>query len=717
MNDDTNLGLRQVKLKPEYNTDDDDIIGDLYGPCLKLSVNYDRAVGYFRANIYRELGEDLLNFVINGGKVRIVCSPDIPEQDEVAAREGYALRGKRAAKDVQVDLLKVLETMSKTPEEVDCLEMLRLIIEIGSLELFIATRPGGIYHRKIGMFLDKFGNRVVFSGSGNETSRAVSSFEDWSNDEDFDVFRSWGDAFEAKKAEGKERHLRALFSGSTGRTKVRPLNQLERDYLNRFRSHATLEQCRSGAQKRSPSFELFKTKIAPYFYQTQAISAWRKAGRQGILSMATSTGKTYTALFAIEDLMRKGYPVLITVPGRILLDQWEKAIYDVYSDIPILLAGGGHSWKSRQDKQIFISNIRKPRITLATMDTAASADFIEFFSQAENSVLVADEVHGIGSPVRREILELPFCAKLGLSATPERLFDEEGSEAIAQAFGKDPVYELSIGDSVKLSADDSKEVPILGYFLSPYEYLFRTVDLTGPEQKSWDSINKEIKKLVAISHSKEKEPIIIDKNQLSQLLIRRSKIVKKALNKTTIISAIIKEGYPPNGKWIIYCEDEEQLDAVLGQLRNDLKGFVVLKYHSKMDKLEREKALNYFDNNPSIIVSIRCLDEGVDIPSADGAVILASSSNPRQYIQRRGRVLRKAKDKGHATIIDVLVTPNSTEEGVPFSIIRSELARAWNFAKNALNREISHELWKICFKYGVSTEKDATLGIEDDIEG
>jgi superfamily II DNA or RNA helicase len=709
-----NQGLRQLKLKSEYNTDDDDIIGDLYGPCLKHSYKYDRAVGYFRASIYRELGEDLLDFVIKGGKVRIVCSPDIPEQDEMAARDGYALRGTRETNLVQIDLLKVLETMSNNPQERDCLEMLRLLIEMQSLELFIAMRTGGIYHRKIGMFTDEFDNKVVFSGSGNETSKAVCSFEDWVNDEDFDVFRSWGDPFEALKAENKSQHLQALLSGGTTKTKVRPLNQLERDFLARFRSYSSLEQCRPGAQGRGASFETFKTNIVPYYYQKQAIEQWRAAGRVGILSMATSTGKTYTALLAIEDLMRTGHPVLITVPGKILLKQWEKAINNVYGCVPILMAGGGYSWKSKQDKQIFVSKISKPRIVLSTMDTAASDDFIEFFSQAEHSILLADEVHALGSPVRRQILKIPFEARLGLSATPERLFDEEGSLALANAFGVDPAYELAIGDSVKLSEDDPKEVPILGTFLSPYEYLFRTIDFTPSEQKQWDNFTKEIKMLTAISRSKKEGPSVNDKQRLTDLLIKRSKIVKKAVNKVEMASAIAKELYPSNGKWIVYCEDEAQLDATLERLKREMPHKIILKYHSKMEDKDRQRVLDYFDNNPSIVVSIRCLDEGVDIPSANGAIILASSSNPRQYIQRRGRVLRRAKGKGLATIIDVLVTPESSEEGVPFSIIKSELARAWNFAKNATNREISNDLWQICFKYGVSTNEDAALGVEDE---
>ena len=142
------FGLYQVDLRAEYNTEEDDIINDLYGPCLRASKRYDRAVGYFRANIYKELGENLLNFIVAGGKVRIVCSPDLPEQDEEAAREGYCLRGHRSQQELDFSLTELIEEMSKNPKELDCLKMLSLLIERGSLDLHIAIKPGGIYHRK-----------------------------------------------------------------------------------------------------------------------------------------------------------------------------------------------------------------------------------------------------------------------------------------------------------------------------------------------------------------------------------------------------------------------------------------------------------------------------------------------------------------------------------------------------------------------------------------
>ncbi len=676
-------------------------------------------MGYFRANIYRELGEGLLDFVMKGGKTRIITSPDIPEADESSAREGYRLRGKRSNEEQKSSLIEVMEVMAKNPKESDCLDMLRLLIEKGSLDLYVAMRKGGIYHRKVGMFCDSFDNKVVFSGSGNETSRAVCPLEDWGNDEDFDVFRSWGDIFEVEKAKKKEEHLKTLLSGGSKRTRVRLLNEVEREYLSRFRSHSSFEDCRQGAIERSSSWKsspVSQKRITLFSYQHDAIEAWKSSGNIGMLSMATATGKTYTALFAIEELLNQGSPVLILVPSKILIDHWSKSITQIYPRVPVLLAGGGHNWKSDHRKRLFISNISRPRIILATMDTAVSEDFVDFISQSQNLVLIADEAHRLGSKARRRILELDFKARLGLSATPERLFDMEGSEVLAKAFGGTPVYVLQIGDSVMLR-DNGKEVPILGHFLSPYEYYFYSVSLTANEQEHWNSLTEKIKRLVAINRSSKKEDSRLCapmQHKLNLLLIKRARIVKKAENKIQIANQIIEEKYPPNGRWIVYCEDENQLNEVANAIASNFDHIVTLKYHSKMKMEKRDRTLEYFNQNPSIIVSIRCLDEGVDVPSADGAIILASSTNPRQYIQRRGRVLRTAKGKRSATIIDVIVLPDSEETDMPLSIVRGELARAWNFAGNAQNRDVTHTLWRKCIEYGVDLEVDSQSGLEEE---
>lgn len=728
-NYDRKCDLREFEPKPEYNTEDDFIIRDFYAPCLARSAKYDRAVGYFRANIYRELGEDLLIFAKRGGKVRLICSPDIPEQDEEAAREGYELRGKRTKIDQEITLLHILRKMSKDPKERDCLDMLRLLIEKSSMELFVATRPGGIYHRKVGVFYDTCDNYVAFSGSGNETQRAVSEIEDWANDEEFDVYRSWGTEFEVHKAESKAKYFQKLLNTGTPNTKVRPLNTVEREEISKYRSHSDFDDCLPGARKRSKKKNVAKDKktskyeamingrkVKPYYYQQMAIEQWENNQNVGMLSMATGTGKTFTALFALNKFINEGRLAVILVPSKLLLDQWNENISEFYPGVPLLIAGGGNNWKTNTMKRIFISNIKQPKIILATMATASSADFTAFLKQSSNPILVADEAHRIGSPKYREILnEIQFKERLGLSATPERLFDDEGNEAITNTFGDKPVYFLPIGGKVKLSEDDEEEIPILGNFLAKYIYYFYTVHLTPEEQKEWNEITVEIKQFIG------RHPELMqcaesarDQQRLELLYIKRSRILKRAEGKIQLACHAISEKYNDNSRWIIYCEDEDQMNSVASAIREQNRDLAVLIYYSNMGESERERTLQYFERHPSVIVSIRCLDEGVDIPIVDGALILASSTNPRQYIQRRGRVLRKAKGKRIAIIIDVLILPETPGENDQLPVVRSELSRAWNFAKNAENSEITHELWEIGIKYGADVIKDEEISLMEE---
>ena len=714
-----NKSLQDIELKPEYNTEDDDIINDLYSPCLSVSKRYDRAVGYFRANIYRELGEALLDFAISGGRVRIVCSPDIPAKEEETAREGYELRGHRSSREIETSLVELFEVMSRDPKELDCLNMLRVLIENGSLDLYIAVKFGGIYHRKIGIFYDSHENMVVFSGSGNETQRAVSSIEDWSNDEEFDLYKSWGSEFESSKALRKALYLERLFDGGTKNTRVRAINDLERNALAKYRSYSNLEDCRKGAKMRDMQRKKQQSSnaISLYYYQTQAIEAWESAGRLGILSMATGTGKTITALSAISKLIREGRTILILVPSRILLSQWKDNIIKLYPDVPLLLAGGGHNWKNNIAKRMFISNYPQPRIILATMSIASTKDFIEYFSQAENPILIADEVHRLGSTTNRIILQLNFKEKLGLSATPERLFDQEGDEALKAVFGCTPIYDLPLSGKVKLSRNDDKEIPILGKFLSYYDYDFEIVNLTEEEQNQWNKITSEIARIIPLRLKQNEDFKFTNDKKLLNLFIRRARIQKNSQAKIECACRVIKEKYPENGRWIIYCDNFKQMEAIANILRINIKYVPILIYHSEMSQADKDLTLKHLESQPGIIVSIRCLDEGVDIPAVDGALILSSSTNPREYIQRRGRVLRKAKGKKKALIIDTIVLPMPDSKHSDFlPMVRSELARAWEFAKLADNKDVPHRLWRLCEEDGVDLNSDAQLSICEEFE-
>lgn len=702
-------GLRFIDLDAEYNTEDNDLVREFYGPCFRASKIYDRAVGYFRASIFFELGEDLLNFALLGGKTRICCSPDIPIKDENAARDGYLSRDTRCSKLDELNLIGIMEEMSNNPDEIHCLNILRLLIETERLDLFVATREGGIYHRKIGAFTDEFGDYIVFSGSGNETLKAVSSVEKWGNDEEFDVFRSWGEDFESGKAHRKYEYLQKLFDGGTGGTVVRPLNKLEREFLSKYRDYKNIEDALSVVRNKKINKESAKSlTIQPRPYQSEAIRNWERNGNVGMFVMATGTGKTLTALFAIKDLVYAGVPTLIVVPSTILLEQWHEILVKFFNDVPILCAGGGHDWKQTRSKRMFITNNNLPKIVLSTMQTASSSDFLEFYSQATDALLVVDEAHRLGSAEHKKILNLDFKAILGLSATPERPFDEEGMIALNKSFGTNPVYELPI--SAQVDIGDGKKVSVIGNFLSRYHYFFETVALDAEEMREW----KELTEKIRIEYFKKKnDDASSNSERLTQLLINRARIVKNASSKVGTAARIIRERYPPEGRWLLYCDNMGQMNSLTDKLKREFPETIVMKYHSGMKREEKNNVLSFFERNPSIIVSIKCLDEGVDIPNADGAVILASSTNPREYIQRRGRVLRKCPGKRIATIIDILVlTDSEDEEDVPISLIKNEIARASEFAASSDNSEIVHELWKICREYNVDLDFDKVLGLE-----
>ncbi|MFQ6060943.1 MAG: DEAD/DEAH box helicase family protein, partial [Thermoplasmata archaeon] len=503
---------------------------------------------------------------------------------------------------------------------------------------------------------------------------------------------------------------------------VRPLNKVERKFISRFRSHSHLEDCRSGARGRHPAREISRAEesaFTPRHYQQEAIEAWNSAGRVGMLSMATATGKTITALLAISPLVRNGRPILILVPNRVIMSQWYKNIKACFPDVPVLLAGGGYNWRGDSRKRIYVSGRAKPRIILSTMSTAATNDFLEYFRQAELPVLVADEAHRIGSPVNRRILtEINFRERLGLSATPERLYDAEGQAALENAFGSSPVYDLPLDGSVRTSAESSEELPIIGSFLSKYDYHFEVVNLSTEEQQNWNRMTSEIRRTIA------RNPELLDADgllddragRLQLLLIERARILKRAEGKVDCACRVISEMYPSDGRWIVYCEDGDQLRDVTEALRRENKHLTVLRYYSEMDQFERDLTLDHFDQNAGIVVSIRCLDEGVDIPKVDGALILASSKNPREYIQRRGRVLRKAFGKRKATIVDTIVLPNiETEDDLStLPIVRGELARAWSFADLAENRDVTHQLWRLAKEYGVNLHTDGEISLEED---
>jgi len=339
------------------------------------------------------------------------------------------------------------------------------------------------------------------------------------------------------------------------------------------------------------------------------------------------------------------------------------------------------------------------------MQTAAMPEFRAALRQGAQLFLVVDEVHRAGSPNHLQLLSIETGPRLGLSATPRRAGDPAGTGRIFDYFGGIVPPPFTLQDAIKSGA------------LTPYFYDVHTVTLNDTEQQAWDEITKRIRRIAAQSRS-AKDPAPGLDTQLKQLLIERARVLKQASAKAAAAGEIIQGNYERGQKWIVYCDDVVQLEAVRADLGR--RGIESIEYHSAMTG-DKGQTIRLFEVNGGIVVSIRCLDEGVDIPSVTHALILASSKNPREYIQRRGRVLRRAEGKSVACIHDVLVLPSTPGEeeradDPRLNIVGGEITRALEFGKSALNPAAITDLERIALRYTADYKALTGTGYEEDDE-
>ena len=300
------------------------------------------------------------------------------------------------------------------------------------------------------------------------------------------------------------------------------------------------------------------------------------------------------------------------------------------------------------------------------MDTAVTDTFLSKIVAHDKLLVVADEVHRMGSERKRIFFNINAGYRLAMSATPQRYNDNEGTLSIINYFGGilPPRYSLkdAINDGV----------------LCRYFYYPNVVKLTEDEQEQWDRISREISRnyAIATSSSTGMKPSL--NQRIQRLLIERARIVKEARNKTRLAVDILKSNYKEGQRWIVYCDNQEQLNDVLIALKEiEIRAF---EYHSLLSDDVKKQTLLFFFFFGGVVVSIRCLDEGIDIPNTTHALILASSQNPREFIQRRGRILRKSDNKHHSYLYDALVLPNNFSESDKHTkMVETEILRAIEF--------------------------------------
>lgn len=705
------MGLNKLNYLTSYNKAEHDIAEMFYLPCMRNATYYDRISGYFGSTIYIIAWDALREFIESNGKIRLICSPYLSDEDASALANGYSAKNDELLAE---SLAREVKTLFDDPSLTSPAKILAYMISQGIIDVKIAVPNGSespnarrLFHDKVGIFTDSENNKVGFRGSMNETYNGLSSD---GNMESIDVFPNWLDSRDAERVYDASTFFEKLWAEAVPGIVVYQFPNASREILRaksegvKWRELLTeINVENSKTKKWKPSNHMGSKTPRPH--QVDALETWLKNNRRGIFEHATGSGKTFTAMCAIHDAFKRNEVVLVLVPSRDLLIQWERELRETLLEDKIyyLLCGDNNKeWKKPGTLSSWTSaGGSTHRIILATMDTACTDAFTKNITQGKHLFVVADEVHRLGSPQRRNMLKIETGARLGLSATPRRYGDPEGTAALLEYFGGIVPPPYTLNDAIKSGV-------LTRYFYNPL-----TITLTQKEQEEWNDITKRISQIMArMKTIGNSDTNITFNTHLKQLLINRARIVKNASGKVPLAIDLLLREYTRGQSWIIYCDNITQLKKVLKGAIN--AGFDAFEYYADM-KGDRDETLRYFSKNGGVLVSIKCLDEGVDIPSTTHALILASSQNPREFIQRRGRILRKSPGKLFAHLYDAVTVPIIETEETPksMSIIIGELSRAIEFGLGAENPACVTDLKNIAIDYQINYESLYNTGIEE----
>jgi len=702
------VSFQELDIKREYRSLLDSVAKDFYIPLLIQAVKYQRAVGFFSSSCLVEISKGISELAKNGGKIQLVASPYLSDEDIEAIKSGYAMRDQVVKEAIRREM-----TEGKTPFEKARLNLLANLISDNILDIKIAFTEDsdrmGMYHEKMGIITDAEGNRVAFAGSMNESAAAMTL-----NYETIDVYCSWKG--EVDRVIAKENAFASIWNDTEPNIKIIDFPELKQEIIDKYKYAV-------------PDFEIDKKEYAPdidtvlhtdlgvyteygpkfpewfklHDYQDEAITEWQKRNYRGIFDMATGTGKTYTGLGALTTLSKNlGHKLaaIIVCPYQHLVEQWVEDILKFNID-PII----GYSDSSQKDWPKRLKNaIRDQKLKVRGREffcfICTNATFSSDYVQAQlakiksDTLLMVDEAHNFGAPYLSCLLYDNYKYRLALSATLDRHNDEEGTAKLYDFFG-----EKCIEYTLDRAIEEKK--------LTKYKYYPIVVTLTEEELEAYDNLSYEIGKCIM----KDKNGKIKLSSKGEKLALKRSRIIAGAKNKLTMLEEVIQP-YIHDKHILVYCgatkgleqnqdrsdvdsEDIRQIDAVTDLLGNKL-GMEVSQFTSKESVEEREVLKREFSAGDTlkVLIAIKCLDEGVNIPKIKTAFILASTTNPKEYIQRRGRVLRLAEGKEYAEIYDFITLPYDTESVTSlteaqvkrnFTLVKNELRRAEEFSRIAVN--------------------------------
>lgn len=686
------MSLRKLNLRDEYRSDNCQLIQDFYVPCLEQATLYSRAVGFFSSTSIAAVASGLTVFIRTGGRMRLVASPNLSKEDATAITAGLQSREEAIATAIVRELDHTIDDIVR-----DRLACLAWLLSQGILDIKLAVPKDienrGIYHEKLGLFADDESNIVAFTGSANESSTALVD-----NFECIDVYTSWELGVQ-QRVRRKAEHFERLWQNTTSNVEVIEFPEAARRSLLKLRpeqppTREPRAAARSAQYQAKPKSELvvpqiagvpsLPAKIVLRSYQEQAIANWFANKGRGTLKMATGSGKTITALAIATELYRTQElkALIVVCPYRHLVTQWDKECRR-FGLNPILAFENIKAWQGKLSSQLYALRAEhQPFLTVIT--TNATLMGRGFQSQLayfpEKTLIVGDEAHNLGATRLAQSLPQAIPFRLALSATPERYFDESGTQVIYDYFGAVLEPEFTLSDAIAQGA------------LVHYLYYPILVELTEEESQRYVALTTKIRRLIGMGEPDDENPA------LTPLLMERSRLVGSAANKLEALRELMSDRLDTTHT-LFYCGDgsvedsvsetsERQVAAVARLLGREL-GYRINTYTADTPLEERADLHHLFESGElQGLVAIRCLDEGIDIPATQTAVILASSNNPRQFVQRRGRILRPHPHKQRATLFDMIVVPPALDRAtfeMERQLLRTELIRFVEFADLADN--------------------------------
>lgn len=726
-----------------------------FSDCLCNATRFDLKLGFFSTSAINVLADGFATFLYNGGRMRLIINDILSEQDKSIIEK--ATIGDTIIPALSLDDIATLKnTLSERGQHFfDCIAWLIKNNRI-EIKVIVPKDGSGISHTKCGLFADAT-NKVAFDGSCNfsrtaliDNRESITAFCDWDSVSDKykieDLEEDFLRTFKEKDDSVKYLDATAIRTGISINFPDKSIKDLLQDEVEllsvnsmsdypisvkKALQHAkekVLKVIQQLEEEKVKTIEESKNPRFPYYsgprnYQVQAFENWKNNNQKGLFAMATGTGKTLTSLNCLLQIYNKTncYKAIILVPTITLVEQWEGECKKFNFNNIVKVCSKYPQWQTEIDRIKLKETMDSSSASYIIISTYASFVRDKVFPvlnsfPKKRLLFIADEAHNMGSGrMMDKIGGIPYLRRIGLSATPKRQFDDDGNRQLYEFFGS----------SKQFTFEYSMQEAIDNGFLCRYYYYPHIVRLTDAEMAEYMEISRKLAKM----YSSTKKDFKKGDDILKILLLKRKRIIHKAINKEEVFRQIVNGRYTEKGNLkytLVYAPEGNRIDdnssdiydtvEVIGddeetnhiidkytQIVQEISPITTVKKFTS-DSSDRDKILSDFANGDlEVLTSMKCLDEGVDVPRSELAIFCASTGNPRQFIQRRGRILRTHKDKKYAYIHDLVVVPEISSASEAFemerNLLEGELRRVRDFALMSENAHISIQQLKDILEY------------------